>query len=61
MIECLKDYVSQPDRDLDAELAAAVRERERFVAAARERLLATRRRPSNGSSSCSGPPSSATS
>jgi pyruvate,water dikinase len=37
-IKNLKDYVAQPDRDLDAELAAQVAERERLVAAARQRL-----------------------
>ena len=34
----VKDYVAQPDRDLDAERAALVAERERLVAEARERL-----------------------
>jgi pyruvate,water dikinase len=38
VIKNLKDYVAQPDRDLDAELAALAAERERLVAAARERL-----------------------
>lgn len=34
----LKDYVQQPDRDLAAERAALIAERERLVAATRERL-----------------------
>jgi pyruvate,water dikinase len=37
-IKSLKDYVGQPDRHLDAELAAQVAERERLTAATRERL-----------------------
>jgi pyruvate,water dikinase len=38
VLKNLKDFVAQPDRDLDAELAALAAERERLVAAARERL-----------------------
>ncbi len=38
VIKNLKDYVAQPDRDLDAELAALAAERERLVVAVRERL-----------------------
>ena len=38
VIKNLKDYVAQPDRDLEAEAAALVAERERLVAATRERL-----------------------
>ena len=38
VIETLKDYVRQPDRDLEAEMAAQVAERERLVANARQRL-----------------------
>jgi pyruvate,water dikinase len=38
VIKNLKDYVGQPDRDLEAEMAALAAERERLVAAARERL-----------------------
>src|SRR5919199_2289500 len=34
VIKNLKDYVTQPDRDLDAEMAAQVAERERLVAEA---------------------------
>jgi pyruvate,water dikinase len=39
VVESLKDYVAQPDRDPPAELAALAAERERLVAAARERLV----------------------
>jgi pyruvate,water dikinase len=38
VLQHLKDYVTQPDRDLHAERAALIEERERLVAAARERL-----------------------
>jgi phosphohistidine swiveling domain-containing protein len=38
VIKNLKDYVTQPDRDLDGELAALAAERVRLVAATRERL-----------------------
>ena len=38
VISTLKDYVRQPDRDLEAELAAKVAAREQLVAEARERL-----------------------
>ena len=38
IIKNLKDYVTQPDRDLAAELAAEVSERERLVGEARSRL-----------------------
>ncbi|MBI3966024.1 MAG: hypothetical protein HY329_10355, partial [Chloroflexi bacterium] len=38
VIQNLKDYVTQPDRDLDADLAAQVAQREQLVATARERL-----------------------
>jgi pyruvate,water dikinase len=37
-IKTLKDYLGQPDRDLDAEMADLAAERERAVASARERL-----------------------
>lgn len=37
-IKTLKDFVAQPDRDLDAEFAAQVAERERAVAEARAKL-----------------------
>jgi phosphohistidine swiveling domain-containing protein len=38
VIRTLQDYVRQPDRDLESELAAQVAEREQLVSAARERL-----------------------
>ncbi len=38
LIAALKDAVTQPERDFDAELAAAAEERERLTAAAREQL-----------------------
>ena len=38
VIRALKDYVRQPDRDLEGELAAQVAEREQLVSAAHERL-----------------------
>jgi phosphohistidine swiveling domain-containing protein len=38
VIRTLKDYVRQPDRDLEGELAAQIAEREKLVSAARERL-----------------------
>jgi pyruvate,water dikinase len=38
VIKSLKDYVTQPERDPDAELAALAGERERAIASARERL-----------------------
>jgi pyruvate,water dikinase len=38
VLKNLKDYAAQPDRDLEAELAGLAAERERLVAAARERL-----------------------
>ncbi|HEY1293218.1 MAG TPA: PEP-utilizing enzyme, partial [Chloroflexota bacterium] len=38
VLERLKDYVQQPDRNLEAEMAAQVAERERLVATAREQL-----------------------
>ena len=38
VIKNLKDFVAQPDRDLDGEAAALVAEREQAVASARERL-----------------------
>ena len=38
VIKTLQDYVRQPDRDLDGELAAQAAERERLVAQARERM-----------------------
>lgn len=38
VIENLKDYITQPDRDLEAELTAPAEERERLVAETRERL-----------------------
>jgi phosphohistidine swiveling domain-containing protein len=38
VLKMLKDYVGQPERDLDAELAAGAAERERLVAEARRRL-----------------------
>jgi pyruvate,water dikinase len=38
VIRTLKDYVRQPDRDLEGELAAQVAEREQLVSAAHERL-----------------------
>jgi phosphohistidine swiveling domain-containing protein len=38
VIRTLKDYVRQPDRDLEGELAAQVAERERLVNTARQRL-----------------------
>jgi pyruvate,water dikinase len=38
MIKNLKDYITQPDRDLEAELAALAVEREELVAQARQRL-----------------------
>jgi rifampicin phosphotransferase len=38
IIESLKDYITQPDRDLEAELTALAEERERLVAKTRERL-----------------------
>jgi phosphohistidine swiveling domain-containing protein len=38
VIRTLKDYVRQPDRDLEGELATQVAEREQLVNAARERL-----------------------
>lgn len=38
VIKNLKDFVSQPDRDLEAELASMVADRERLVAEARARL-----------------------
>ncbi|MDP8921290.1 MAG: hypothetical protein M3O34_00195, partial [Chloroflexota bacterium] len=38
VIRNVKDYVAQPDRDLEAERAALVHERERLIRAARERL-----------------------
>jgi phosphohistidine swiveling domain-containing protein len=38
VIKTLQDYVRQPDRDLDGELAAQTAERERLVAQARERM-----------------------
>ena len=38
VIRTLKDYVRQPDRDLEGEMAAQVAEREQLVSAARERL-----------------------
>lgn len=38
VIKNLKDYITQPKRDLDAEIATLAAERERLVAAARERL-----------------------
>jgi pyruvate,water dikinase len=38
VLELLKDHLSQPDRDLEAEFAALASERERAVAAARARL-----------------------
>jgi phosphohistidine swiveling domain-containing protein len=44
VIKTLKDYVRQPDRDLDGELAAQAEEREQYVAAARKRM---RSRPPN--------------
>ena len=44
VIKTLHDYVRQPDRDLDGELAAQAAERERLVARARERV---RRQPAD--------------
>ena len=44
VIKTLHDYVRQPDRDLDGELAAQAAERERLVAQARERV---RRQPAD--------------
>jgi phosphohistidine swiveling domain-containing protein len=38
VIRTLKDYVRQPDRDLEGEMAAQVAEREQLVSTARERL-----------------------
>jgi phosphohistidine swiveling domain-containing protein len=38
VIKTLQDYVRQPDRDLEAEMAEQVAEREQLVAEARERL-----------------------
>ena len=38
VIKTLRDHVRQPDRDLDAELAAQAAERERLVAQARKRM-----------------------
>lgn len=38
VIKNLKDYITQPDRDLDAEMATLEVERERLLAEARERL-----------------------
>lgn len=38
VIKNLKDFIAQPDRDLVSEMAAQAAERERLVAAARERL-----------------------
>ena len=38
VLETLKDYVHQPDRDLEAEMAAQVTEREHLVGRAREQL-----------------------
>lgn len=38
VIKNLKDYITQPDRDLEAELTALAEERERRVAETRERL-----------------------
>ncbi len=40
LIAALKDAVTQPERDFDAELAAAAEERERLTTAAREQLAA---------------------
>ncbi|MBI3243711.1 MAG: hypothetical protein HYZ49_15610 [Chloroflexi bacterium] len=38
VVKSLKDYMTQPDRDLEAELKAQAAEREQWVAQARERL-----------------------
>ena len=39
VLRTLKDYVRQPDRDLPAERAALIEERERLLAETRERLV----------------------